>query len=54
LQAVKVDAAQLFPDVRHALDREAAQFDLLARSDVEHAVTKAARKVGNRAQLGTG
>ena len=54
LQRAKVHAAQLFPYGRNAFKREAPQFDLLPRSDVENAVAQPPRQVRYRAQLSAG
>lgn len=51
LQRTKIDAAELLPDFGDAVEREAAEFDLPARGDVEHIVAEAARKIGNGAKL---
>src|ERR1700722_15990587 len=54
LERAKIDATQLFPDFRNAVEREAAQFELLARGDVENIVAEAAREIGDGAKLRAG
>src|SRR5216684_8301364 len=51
LQRAQVHASQLFPDFRHSVESEAAQLDLLPCGDVQDAVAKAPRELGDGAEL---
>src|SRR6266481_3144755 len=51
LQRAQVHAAQFFEDFRHSVESEAAQFDLLPRGDVQNAVAKPPRELGDGAEL---
>src|SRR6266478_5390049 len=51
LQRAQVHAAQLFEDFRYSVENEAAQFGLLPRGDVQNAVAKAPRELGDGAEL---
>jgi len=54
LHAGEVHAAQLLPDLRDGVQSESAQFDLLPRGDIQHAVPDAPRGLRDGAQLRTG
>src|SRR5260370_4093500 len=48
---VQIHPAQLLPDLGHTRQREAAELNLLASRDVEHAGSQTPGQVCNRAQL---
>src|SRR5260370_9030475 len=51
LQRAQVHAAQLLPDLRHSVESETAQLNLLPGGDVQDAVAKASRELRDGAQL---
>src|SRR6516165_8785007 len=51
LESAKVHAPKLCPNLRYAVENEPAKLNLLARGNVQDAVTQSPRKLGDGAQL---